>query len=147
MNNSLISLLIIVFSVIGVWTDVLGQSIQKQKPKSYLPFSQSTINDFAEHIQLECKYGNGSVKTIIALHYIRKNPPLTLPEVAIKIENLRNNINDVIEMLEAIKMATIGNSKQPHDRDFLFNNLLSLNISATDSKILTDYIFNIDGKY
>ena len=144
MNNSSITLLFIIFSLVGVCNNVWGQSAQKPKPKSHLPFSQSTINDFAENIQYQYKYGNGNVKMIIAVYYLHKKPPVALSAVAVKIDNLKSNINDVIEILKAIKMGTIGNSKRSTDKGLLIGNLVSLNISAANSKILTDYIIDKD---
>ena len=109
---------------------IYAQAQHKPKSKATaLPFPQSTIKEFAECIRYEYQYGNGNMRALIFAYHQND-----LPETAVKLEHLEKHVDFEVELLNLIWVKCL------RSRNYFFSNLVGMHISATNAKILTDYV-------
>lgn len=106
-------------------------------------YSQKTLpksvsDDFAYSVFENYKYGNGNIK-IILMTKLRQQG-YSMMNVDVLMETINKNVKNRNKVIEAIH-SVIGNSEE-----FMYANLSSIGMSATNAKYMTQYILNEDYK-
>lgn len=104
---------------------------QKALPKS-------VSDDFTYSVFENYKYGNGNIKMLL-MTKLRKQG-YSLMNVDVLMETIDKNVKNRNKVIEAIH-SVIGNNEE-----FMYANLSSLGMSATNAKYMTEYILNEDYK-
>ncbi len=108
---------------------IYSEKNQKKSPTSTIP--KQALTEFARCAYYQFNYGNGNFKAMIYYHF---NNQKAIPEIEIMMESLEKNNKDAIEVLDVVWNYC------RNDRDFLFTNLKSMNMTAKNAQLLTDYL-------